>query len=84
MLEMFSWLLITLIGVVFAAMVGVGSLKEQKSIKTLARGLKQQKDVMKAYEAINSAPPAPKRVVVKRLRKLAAAAEPVSDVSSTK
>jgi hypothetical protein len=84
MLEMFSWLLITLIGAVFAAMVGVGSLKDQKLFKTLSKGLKQQKDVMKAYEAINSTPPAPKRVVVKRLRKLAAAAEPVSDVPSTK
>ena len=64
MTQIISWLLITLLGAVFVAMTMSTSLKEQKTIKTLSRGLKQQKDITKAYEAINSTPTTPKRVVV--------------------
>lgn len=77
-------LFLGLIGLVFAILTSVGSLNKQKSIKQLSKGLKRQKDVFKAYEEVNSLPPAPKAAVVKRLRNISAGTDALPELSTSK
>lgn len=79
-----GWLFISLLGLVFGVVMSLRSSNHRNTLKQASESLKTQIKVFKQYEAINSAPPAPKAVVVKRLRKLADNSNALSDVSSSK
>ena len=77
------WAVCSLLGLIYLLWMTYRSGFKQNSIKQAAKTVKTQNKVLEAYESINSEPAAPKPELVKRLRRLAPAYEPLPDVSQT-